>query len=112
MLSRRCGNSDHVLSTAHEHHAFFYKRIAEARVEGGRSGILPPSPDDLVVRLAILGERDVDEGGIHVHMRVLFMGLLQTLCCLLEPVDLVLLDPIITLERLLVRRVTMSVEKV
>lgn len=45
-------------------------------------------------------------------MCVLLMLLLQALCSLAEPVDLVLLDPVVALEAALVGRIRMRVQHV
>lgn len=98
-----------ILSTAEHDHTLLYQSVPEARVICWRSDALPRFSDEDLVPVSVLGKRDVDKGNIQVHMGVLLMLLLQTLCSLAEPVDLALLDPVVALEAALVGRIRMRV---
>lgn len=77
----------------------------ETRVEIWRRDTLLPLALDLGSAVSVLGQWNVDEGDVHVDVRVLLVLLLQALCLSAEPLNLAGLDPVVSLVSLLVWRV-------
>lgn len=110
---------DVVMSTADGHDALFGERGVEARVEARRRDALAPATvvrcvaaGDDIGCVSVFRQWDVDEGHIEVDVAVLRVLLLQAPDRVAEPVDLRLLQPVVALEVLFVRRVCVRVEEI
>lgn len=104
--------SGYSLSSADHDDALFNKGVAETRVVDRGSHTLFPFTHSREIEVGILGQGNVDKCNIHVPTSILVMVLLEASGRLLEPLNLVGLDPVVTGEVALVRCISMCVEEI
>lgn len=108
----RKGRDDNVLSCADHEDALLDEGIAESGIVHGCGDALFPLSDAGQFGARVFRERDVDEGNVHVGVAVFRVCLLEAGGGFAEPLDLVLLKPVVAGVFVLIRRVCVRVHEV
>jgi len=102
----------HSLSTANQNHPLFNQGIAEISIVKWSCDSFSPLSNEAVFGYGVFWKRNMDKGQVHMNMSVLLVLLLKARGSLLEPLDLIRLDPIVAAVMSFVGRVGMRIKEV